>query len=212
MTIRRILIWVLHSARPLTVLELQHALAVQPGTSDLDKDALIESDILISVCLGIVVVEHDSGIVGLIHFTAQEYFQQHPMHESLRIQETIALSCLTYLTYDEFAKGWCDDEAIWNARFEKYPFMRYATRWWSMHLQKISDQEVLAQALEILVDERKVQGVEQLTHFLDEGRVSLRPIGFTGLYLAARFGLLSLAQRMLERTVSFSTISSMRYS
>ena len=185
------------------VQELQHALAVQPGTSELDSDALIDGDILISVCLGIVVVEHDSGNVGLIHFTAQEYFLQHPMHESLRAQETIAQSCLTYLAFDGFAKGCCHNAAMLTARSERYPFIWYAVRWWGVHLQKTSDKEVLAQALEFLVDDRKVEAAEQLMNLLDYGRAALHSRGFTGLHIAARFGLWMLAQSILERTVSF---------
>lgn len=187
----------------MTVQELQHALAVQPGTSDLDSDALIDGDILISVCLGIVVVEHDSGNVGLIHFTAQEYFLQHPMHESLRVQETIAQSCLTYLTFDGFAKGCCHNAAMLTARSERYPFVWYAARWWGVHLQKTSDKELFAQALDFLLDDRKVDAAEQLMNILDYGRAALYSRGFTGLHIAARFGLWMLAQPMLERTVRF---------
>ena len=183
--------------------ELQHALAIQPGTRDLDSDALIDGDILVSVCLGLVVVENDSGFVGLIHFTAQEFFLQYPMHEALRVQENMAQSCLTYITYDEFANGCCDSYAKLAARYERYPFTLYAARWWGMHLHKTSDKEVLAQALEFLVDDRKVKATEQLMYILDDGRGSLYSRGFTGLHLAARFGLESLVQPILERTVSF---------
>ena len=191
----------------MTVLELQHALAIQPGTSDLDRDALIDGDILISVCLGIVVVEHDSTIVGLIHFTAREYFQQHPMHESSRPLDTISQSCLTYLAYDEFTKGCCDNDAKLTTRSENYPFIWYAARWWGVHLQKASDKEVLAQALEFLMDDLKVKAAEQLMYLIDDGRVTMRSRRFTGLHLAARFDLWSLAQPILEITVSLSNDS-----
>ena len=199
---RRILLWVLHSARPLSLQELQHALAVQPGASDLDSDVLIDGEILISVCLGIVVVEHDSGNVGLIHFTAQEYFLQHPMHESLPVQRMMAQSCLTYLAFDGFAKGYCNNDAELVTRISRYPFGWYAATWWGVHLKNSSDEEVFSQALNFLMDDRKVKAAGQLLYDFDVQRGIIRSRKFTGLHLAARFGLWLLARGIIKRTVS----------
>ena len=190
----------------MTVQELQHALATQPGTSDLDSDALIDGDILISVCLGIVVVEHDSGNTGLIHFTAKEYFLQHPIHGPLNVQETIARSCLTYLAFDGFAQGYCNNHKQLVDRLTKYPFGWYAATWWGVHLKNISDGELIAQTLEFLMDDRKVKAAGQLLYDFDDQSESIMSRRFTGLQLAARFGLLPLAKGILEKSVSIPLI------
>ena len=181
--------------------ELQHALAIQPGTSDLDNDALIHVDILISVCLGIVVVEQDSGNVGLIHFTAQEYFLQHPIHDSWRVEETITQSCLTYLAFNGFVESHCDTNADLSVLFFKYPFGLYAATWWGVHLKNISNAQLLGQALDFLMDDQLVKAAGQLFYDFDLRRESMSSGTYTGLHLAARFGHLLLAQGLLEKTV-----------
>ncbi|PBK68993.1 hypothetical protein ARMSODRAFT_886856, partial [Armillaria solidipes] len=53
----RILSWIAFAKRPLTVLELQHAFAVEPDAQELDVENITESDVLCSVCAGLVVIE-----------------------------------------------------------------------------------------------------------------------------------------------------------
>ncbi|KAJ7856459.1 hypothetical protein B0H14DRAFT_2352711, partial [Mycena olivaceomarginata] len=47
------LTWVANEKRPLTVLELQTALAVEPGTKSLDVDNIADLEIILSVCAGL---------------------------------------------------------------------------------------------------------------------------------------------------------------
>ncbi|PBK87744.1 hypothetical protein ARMGADRAFT_862203, partial [Armillaria gallica] len=49
--------WIVFARRPLTVLELQHALAVELGTMTLNPDNLCSEDLLGSVCGGLVVID-----------------------------------------------------------------------------------------------------------------------------------------------------------
>ena len=53
----RIFGWIAFARRPLTVLELQHALAVEPGTTALDPDNLCSEDFLGSVCGGLAITD-----------------------------------------------------------------------------------------------------------------------------------------------------------
>ena len=49
-----VLMWVLHSERPLRAEELRHALGVELGSTDLDIDNLPALRILLSSCLGLI--------------------------------------------------------------------------------------------------------------------------------------------------------------
>ena len=63
----RVLSWIVYAFRPLSVMELQHALAVLPGTTCLDLEAIIDEDILTSVCAGLVVVAHgERSVIRLV--------------------------------------------------------------------------------------------------------------------------------------------------
>ncbi len=53
----RIFGWIAFTRCSLTVLELQHALAVEPDTTALDPDNLCSKDLLESVCGGLVIID-----------------------------------------------------------------------------------------------------------------------------------------------------------
>ncbi|KAK2009129.1 ankyrin [Colletotrichum eremochloae] len=68
------LAWIVHAERPLSTMELQHALAIREGDTNLDYDNLRKIEVILSVCAGMVTVDQESDVVRLIHYTAQEYF------------------------------------------------------------------------------------------------------------------------------------------
>lgn len=58
-----LLSWIIFALRPLTMTELQHALAVQLGDHDLDREGLPDGESVLSVCAGLVIVEEESELV-----------------------------------------------------------------------------------------------------------------------------------------------------
>jgi len=66
----QVLSWITYAQRPLTILELQHALAVESGEPKLDEENLSDIEDLVSVCAGLVTVDQESSIVRLVHLTA----------------------------------------------------------------------------------------------------------------------------------------------
>ena len=71
----RVLWWIAFTTRPLTTLELQHALAVEIGERAIDEENLPEIEDMVSVCAGLVTVDEESGIIRLVHYTTQKYFE-----------------------------------------------------------------------------------------------------------------------------------------
>ena len=70
----RVLSWIVHAVRPLKIIELQHAFALCPGDVQFDEEGITEQEILISVCAGLVTLDTQSGVIRLVHYTVQEYF------------------------------------------------------------------------------------------------------------------------------------------
>jgi hypothetical protein len=60
----QVLSWIVYARRPLTVEELQYAVSVSPGMTELDPKGVIYKEKLTSVCAGLVVVE--SGTIRLV--------------------------------------------------------------------------------------------------------------------------------------------------
>lgn len=65
--------WITCAKRPLTTLELQHALAIVVGDCKLDGDNLERIERIVSVCAGLVTVDEESKIIRLVHYTTQDY-------------------------------------------------------------------------------------------------------------------------------------------
>ena len=63
---RKVLLWITHARRPLSIEELQHALAILPGMTQMDADHVTDGDILISVCAGLVVVDMEQSVVRFV--------------------------------------------------------------------------------------------------------------------------------------------------
>jgi hypothetical protein len=135
---KQILSWITCAKRSLITLELRHALAVKAGESDLDEDNLPEIEDMISVCAGLVTVNEESGIIRLIHYITQEYFERTQKDWFPRGQTDIATTCVTYLSFNIFKTGFCQTDEELEARLRNNPLYNYAARNWGYHARAAS--------------------------------------------------------------------------
>ncbi|KAK4985760.1 hypothetical protein LTR66_008066 [Elasticomyces elasticus] len=143
----RILMWVVFAKRPLTVKEVQHAVAVmklEPGETHLDEDGLPEEDLLLTVCAGIVVIGMETSVIQLVHYTTQEYFERVRFDKFPTAQASIAKACLAYLSLDNARISPCSDRyALW-CHLQENPLMHYATMYWGTHARGPPERTLLA--------------------------------------------------------------------
>ncbi|KAJ7305570.1 hypothetical protein DFH08DRAFT_665880, partial [Mycena albidolilacea] len=99
---RLALTWVAYSKRPLTVPELREALAIEPDATSLDVDNLLDINIILSVCGGLVIVNEEMSTVRLVHYTAQHYFDSIQATHFPDAHTIIASTCFVYLSFTEF--------------------------------------------------------------------------------------------------------------
>ncbi|KAJ7028077.1 hypothetical protein C8F04DRAFT_1399130 [Mycena alexandri] len=95
------LTWVANAKRPLTVLDIQTALAVEPGTKSLDEDNILDMEIILSVCAGLVIVDEQLLVVRLVHYTTQEYLDSLQPQQFPDAHTQITRTLLTYLAFDK---------------------------------------------------------------------------------------------------------------
>ncbi|KAF2224387.1 hypothetical protein BDZ85DRAFT_216344, partial [Elsinoe ampelina] len=100
MLAKRVICWISYAQRPLTVEELITALAVKAGDTTLDKGNCVPAEDVVSVCAGLVAVDDQTGIVRLVHLTAQEFFARIRNQWYPRAELEVATTCWTYLTFD----------------------------------------------------------------------------------------------------------------
>jgi hypothetical protein len=157
---RDVLSWITCARRPLTTTELRHALAVAIGDHEFDKDNLRDIEQMVSVCAGLVTVDKKSGIIRLVHYTTQEYFEQTQKFWFPDAQGNITRTCITYLSFDVFEAGFCSTDEIFEARLYSHPLYDYASRNWGYHARG-DPAEVEQLTLNFLESEAKLSASSQ---------------------------------------------------
>ncbi|KAL4961712.1 ankyrin repeat domain-containing protein [Aspergillus stella-maris] len=185
---KQVLAWIT-CAGPLTTRELQHALAVEIGQPYLDESNVSDVEDIVSVCAGLVIVDEQSNIIRLVHYTAQEYFERTWMEWFPDAQQNIAATCVTYLSFNFFEQYYSALDGTQNddrhvELLEQYPLYRYAAQNWGRHGPvKWLDEELV---LNFLDNGNKVSCSAQV---LLEDKAWPAPKHLDGLHLAAHFGL-----------------------
>lgn len=100
--------WVCYAFRTLSLKELQHALAVEPGDTMLDEDLVVDGQSIKSLCAGLIVVDQRTNVGNLVHYSTKSYFDDIRHIQFSEFHEKITLVCATYLTLDSLkgAKIW----------------------------------------------------------------------------------------------------------
>ncbi|KAF7577158.1 Arp, Ankyrin repeat protein [Pyrenophora tritici-repentis] len=197
---KKVLLWITYARRPLTTAELCCALAVELEEPELDPDNLPDVEDLLSVCAGLVVVDRESAVIRLVHYTTQEYFE--------RIRDTwdpsaplhITLTCLTYLSFDVFKTGSCSFDKEFDKRLKESKFLDYAANHWGEHIVKV-ESDACALVYLFLSNSCLVSSATQVLlapRYKYRGYSQKYPKNSTGLHLAARFGISSTLEKLLS--------------
>ncbi|KAF8246353.1 hypothetical protein K440DRAFT_553495, partial [Wilcoxina mikolae CBS 423.85] len=199
----RCLAWIFHAHRPLTAVELQHALAVEPGDEALDPSGIHDIDFLLSICGGLVTLEHEHGTIRFVHYTVQEFLAS--VSERLFPDAGVFISqtCLTYLSFRSFQTGAirCDLKGGRKAltqRRKTHPFLEYAAHYWGRHARGTPelDHSLFNMILRYLLD-RKLSSVSQQLVYLGSLFTSGQ-FRFSPLHVAARCGLDTVTKHLLK--------------
>lgn len=188
---KQVLSWITTTQRPLSVQELQHAIAIEPQTVALDHDNISDIEEMLSACAGLVVVDQESNIVRLVHYTTQEYLERIRPVYFPDAQRNIYASCITCLSYSVFLDGYSLNDKDFEARLQQDPFLDYAAQYWGFHARD-SDQEIHNLTLAFLTNNAKVSCASQvmLARSSSYGEYSqIPPKLVSGMHLAAYFGL-----------------------
>ena len=172
----KVLSWIDYTVRPLTVLELQYALAFDTNLLALDEEALPDPGLLVSVCAGLVVIDPHSHIIRLVHHTAQEYFERRRTDHFPDAPEKIAATCVNYLMAAALIRDHPPPEvSISDEQRELYPFLHYAARYWGLHICQIDDPMVRERVTRSLVQHNKVRtAIDMLAATKSRNRILAR--------------------------------------
>ena len=202
---RRAIGWIVNAKRPLKAEELLHAFAVEDDSEDVDNENFTTVGFILRVCVGLVVYDHNSSILSLVHATAYDYFLGHqwPIGET-----DVAGTSLSYLTLRPFSSGACTTPGDLVSRFEHLPFSSYAARHWGDHVRTSEMQRrLMAMILKLLRSASHLSSAFQASQIQDDMHeeqshlelvIQSLPTNVTSLHLAARFDLASVTEILLE--------------
>ncbi|KAH0528099.1 hypothetical protein TsFJ059_003003 [Trichoderma semiorbis] len=202
---KRILIWITRAQRPLSIVEIQHALAVRENMLKFDLKYMPDMEFLTSVCAGLVTIDESSEIIRLVHYTTQEFLQQ--THEEWFPQGELYMTkvCATYLSFDTFENGPCQTGDELKERLNSNRLYHYAAHNWGHHARAaatISQQVIdlleckakMEAASQILMAVRPLKSSNLLSRFVE--RI---PRELTRLHLAAYFGVETAVGHFLRK-------------
>ncbi|KAF0320395.1 ankyrin repeat protein [Colletotrichum asianum] len=162
-----VLLWITFSGRSMSLIELQHALAVKVGCGKLDDEEIYHPDVLREVCHGLVTIPpQDTDIVTLLHDTARDFLSRRKDQLFPDCQMQIAQTCIAYLSLEElegceyaesesdqghpvsrqnslrletpYPKG-SNSTTFTDEWLAKYPFVSYAAGYFDHHLRQTSN-------------------------------------------------------------------------
>jgi ankyrin repeat protein len=202
----RTLMWLSHVQRPLTVLELQHALAVRLDEHELDRDNFPPERILIDCCCGLVEMDAESSTLRLVHYSLEEYLRGSDHDLFTKADTVIAETCIRYLLLETLKDLIHIKRNDFSIALEHFAFLDYAALEWGRHLHQAVSEDVQDSALRLLSSQEAlilmarvrdsrmadVQGWKQKTFTWANS-------GGAGVSLSARFGLTGLLRLLVSR-------------
>lgn len=200
--------WIAFAIRPLTVAEIQTALAIEFNDKDLDEQAYPDINFLVSACAGIVTIDQESQLIRFVHNSFQDYFVRKVQTTKFsNAQADITRTCLTYLLFETFEQGYCQSDDDMEKRLARYPLLRYAAGQWGFHARGELEHVKSIQDLIVRFLEKEnnmscsVQAMQVSSHRY-EGYSQIGPRKVHGLWLATHFGLTEICKLLLENGCS----------
>ena len=208
---RRVLSWVFCTKRPMSLVELQHALAVdlkKPGL--FTSAAIYDKATIITVTAGLVTIDN-SGVDGNEavrpnHLSAQQYFDENRDRWFPDVSVEIARVALHYLSLPRLAKP-CDndwEDKEFEMRRLDYPFLEYAYPFWGDHVADAGyDPAVHNAVMQYVSDENKIAAFIQAAWCLSSDATAEWDVrkSANALHVAAWFGLTLVVKDLIRQGI-----------
>ena len=183
----QVLGWVTFARKPMSILEVSHALSTEEGDNGLYQEGIPDRDLLISSCAGIITVQatkeqssqietnsvahteslpedSNNDILVVTHHTAQRYLRNKINHLFSATNREIAEACLRYLSFDVFQATWLNDSSNKRDMQNEYPFLPYAATYWSHHALNAPEPVMQKYLLQYLQNEGRRRSLMSAWH------------------------------------------------
>lgn len=136
--------WVAYAQRPLSLQELQHALAISQHSRSVEDKHLRQESEIISDCCGLLVKDSDN-MVQYVHYSAKDYFNNTKQEEFPNFDKEITIACAKYLTMSKIHSFISNSK-----RLKELPFTKYAAQYLHWHHRRIQNLQNDEDVLEVI--------------------------------------------------------------
>ncbi|KAH6987331.1 hypothetical protein BKA56DRAFT_669000 [Ilyonectria sp. MPI-CAGE-AT-0026] len=189
---QRVFYWLSVARRPLTLRELQQAVAAEPGARIDDPNRLPPPSLITAVCMGFVHIDVNKNRVFAMPSAFPFYLYQFIGDFARKAREYAAISCLALLQSDILSRGPFTSQSQYDDMKQRLPFAIYVSQNWGIHLDDAGEDESMN---EILENTSLLETLSQLLHVSSQPTsVSQQPCdnyptGFGNRHFGAYFGL-----------------------
>jgi len=141
-----VLQWLSTVQRQITASELQHAIAVSrlgKNERNLDLEDLTNPTFFVDCCFGLVVIDGETSIIRLVHFSVNEFLQEQRGVLFDDPDGDLAACCLAYITACATSLRRRAVTVTLDELSSKWTLWQYATQHWGVHARTCSDQRVM---------------------------------------------------------------------
>ncbi|CRG83829.1 Receptor-interacting serine/threonine-protein kinase 4 [Talaromyces islandicus] len=195
---KKALAWITLSRRQLTPSELDHAAAVETGSTEFDKDNLSGIAYISSVCAGLVTIDESSNQVRLVHYTTYDFLIRSLPSWHPSGNKEVARDCVTYLSFDTIVTESAETSGGSKRSPQPDGLYQYAARNWGYHARTspIDGEDAvvdfLAAVSKVSACIPFMQGITAPAEVSDIEKT-------TGIHVAAYWGLTESLRSLYER-------------
>ena len=215
----KILGMITRTRRPLSLKELQHALAVadlqdeEDATENDISDGIDQPKTILGSTSALVILEDEGSQVRLIHRSLEDYLhvEENTKKWVPTAEVEVANACMTYLDLVLPRKP-CDED-YFTAKKSEFPFLQYASQYWGDHIRNASHNDehaaiIQETALRLISDPQRMNACMQAAWFTNPGSHDTWDVwrNINKLHICAWYGLSSILtaldvdKSMVDRT------------
>ncbi|KAJ6563653.1 ankyrin repeat-containing domain protein [Mycena vulgaris] len=176
---RLALCWISNAKRLLHIFELREALAVEEGTTKLDPDNLLDTDTILSVCAGLVIIDEEDGL---------DYLERVQAKIFPRASVDITLACITYLSFTVFSRKIHNPDIF----FDRKSLLDYAVEYCLVHARGQPESDMKDFILSFLANCTRWREFWNSRHREEE-----IPESTGGVWIAAAFRLEEICRHLI---------------
>ncbi|KAM0330662.1 hypothetical protein ACHAQA_003613 [Verticillium albo-atrum] len=194
--LKKLLLWVAWGQRPLSILELGHALTIHPGIEDVDEEDIFPVREITTWSAGLLFIDSED-LVRVIHPTTSRFFMERRAELYPKGEGIIAHDCLHYLNMEVLREPLSgpDQRSLFLLRRKMYPLIDYAVLHSFTHVARSQEKDDDNRAVGFLLSDARLSFVQAL-YYLDP--LWSIEAGASALHIATYLGLMDVVSALID--------------